>query len=261
MEPHNIRREVALLQRLSHPRIITLTATSKDDASGLPILVFPFQPLTLASLLSTGGVTSSQTRSHFRDLFAALAYLHEQGIIHRDVKPSNVLLNSTDGPAYLGDFGTAWDPVLSVSDEPADHKVLEVGTTCYRAPETLFGNRGYGTSLDMWAAGCMLVECVREDHEALFESRGGEEDGNQLGLILSMFKTLGTPTQETWPEAVGFTTPPFKWYREFEGRGWEVLVEDDEARELVKGLVVFESGRRLTARRALNHPYLSDVTK
>ena len=101
----------------------------------------------------------------------------------------------------------------------------------------------------MWAAGTMLVECLRKPSSTLFESRETSEDGNQLGLILSIFKTIGTPTEEIWPEAKNFSTPPFKWYQEFPGKSWEELLPDAsvEARDLVEKLVCFESGKRATA--------------
>jgi len=107
----------------------------------------------------------------------------------------------------------------------------------------------------MWAAGTMLAECLRAPPAPLFQSRETHEDGNQLGLILSVFKTLGTPTRESWPEAEGFSTPPFEWYREFDGVGWEELLPGVEVgwRELVKGLVCYESGMRLSAEEALEH--------
>lgn len=248
VEPHNPIREVKILQSLSHPFIIRLENSIRDQEGRL-IMVFPFMPLTLAKVIGSGTVPETITRTCFRDLLSALAYLHEQDIIHRDIKPSNLLLASPSGPAYLSDFGTIWHPTLSVVDEPADHKILEVGTTCYRAPETLFGNRSYGTSLDIWALGTMLVECLQKPPKPLFESRNTSEDGNQLGLILSMFKKLGTPTRETWPEAANFTTPPFEWYQTFPGHSWEEILPEtsDELRNLAKMMVCYESGRRLTA--------------
>jgi cyclin-dependent kinase len=248
VEPHNPAREVKILTEASHPTIIDIIETLRDQEGRL-VLVFPFMPLTLAKIIGSGAVSESLTRSCFHDLFAALAYLHNNGIIHRDIKPSNLLLKAKTGPAYLSDFGTAWHPTFSAVDEPPDHKVLEVGTTCYRAPETLFGNRSYNASLDMWAAGTMLVECLRSPPKSLFESRDTSEDGNQLGLILSIFKTLGTPTKETWPEAASFSTPPFEWYQEFRGHSWEELLPGagESAKDLVKGLVCYESGKRLTA--------------
>jgi len=200
-------------------------------------------PLSLADLMYSTQFSEVYVPSYFRDLFTALVYLHDQG------------------PAKLADFGTAWHPTLSTSNEPANHKILEVGTTCYRAPETLFGNRAYGPSLDMWAAGTMLAECCSVPTKPLFESRDTSEDGNQLGLILSIFKTLGTPTKDSWPEAVHFSTPPFEWYQEFPGHTFESLLAGakPEAIDLVKGLVSYESGDRLSAEQALKHPYISRI--
>ncbi|KAH8659183.1 kinase-like domain-containing protein [Tricladium varicosporioides] len=243
VEPHNSAREAKILAKLSHPYIIKLLHTFKDKEQRL-VLELPFMPLTLAKIIESGSVPQNWTRTSFGEIFRGLEYLHERKIIHRDIKPSNILLASATGPAYISDFGTAWDPELSIYDEPESHKVLEVGTTCYRAPETLFGNRSYSTSLDMWEAGTMLGECLRSPPKSLFESRGASEDGNQLGLILSMFKILGTPTKETWPEAVDFTTPPFEWYQEFPGHPWE---------ELLPGVEVH--GRDLVRSLALAHPF------
>jgi len=259
VEPHNPHREVMILQELSSPQIIKLLEACKDQEGRL-VLVFPLMPLTLAKIIGRGTVPEKLVRTCFNDLFTALAYCHQRGIIHRDVKPSNILLASPTGPAYLADFGTAWHHTLSLVDEPAAHKVLEVGTSCYRSPETLFGNRSYNASIDMWAAGTMLAECLRDPPNPLFESRDTSEDGNQLGLILSMFKTLGTPTEDTWPEAVNFSTPPFQWYQQFPGHSWEELLPDVDAKakDLVGQLVRYESGQRIEAELAMLHPYLKD---
>lgn len=205
-------------------------------------------PLTLSALLERGSLTNAQTRTIFRDVLQALADIHSKDIIHRDVKPQAILLESPDGPAYLSDFGTAWHPDLSAASEPASAKILDIGTGPYRAPEVLFGDKSYGPPVDIWAAGCMLAECVRRPPKPLFESRAVHEDGNQLGLILSIFKTIGTPTRETWPEAASFRTPPFDIYRVFEGQPWEDILSgvDEDWKDMITALVRYDS-KRMTA--------------
>ncbi|KAL1843058.1 hypothetical protein VTJ49DRAFT_3193 [Mycothermus thermophilus] len=288
--PHNPNLEAKLLTNLraaSAPNIIPLLSTFHDHDQHL-VLVFPYMPFTLDHLLSThrahnsssGTITtplpSSTLQVLFTALFRALSHLHSQGIIHRDIKPSALLLSTPSptpthpGEIYLSDFGTAHHLIHSppMSNEPCDAKILDVGTGPYRAPEALFGNRAYTAALDMWSAGCVLAECLRGG-EPLFESRPAHEDGNQLGLVLSIFKMLGTPTEETWPEAKGFRTPPFEMYRVFEGRvereGWREVLLGSSGGDggewegwvgLVEGLVRYESARRVTAAEALDLPCL-----
>ena len=100
-----------------------------------------------------------------------------------------------DGPAYLTDFGIAWSPTDPQS-EAADAKITDVGTTSYRPPELLFGWRKYDTSLDIWAAGCVVAEMVRPGHYPLFDAG---PLGSELSLIKSIFTALGTPNEDVWP--------------------------------------------------------------
>lgn len=253
IEPHNPSREAKILPLLKR-RCINLIETFRDQEQRF-VLVFPYMPLSLAALIEQGSLSACQTRGIFADLLNALVDIHSQGIIHRDIKPSAVLLASPDGPAYLSDFGTAWHPMLSLSSEPADEKILDVGTGPYRAPEVLFGNKSYDSAVDMWGVGAMLAECCRRPPTTLFESRGAYEDGNQLGLILSIFKTIGSPTRETWPEAAGFKTPPFEMYRVFERRRWDDILPDVEPdwKELIGALVRYDSSRA-TAEQVCNSP-------
>jgi len=159
-------------------------------------------PYDLESLLHQSTFSHSQARSCLRDLFSALAHVHSLGIIHRDVKPSNILLKSASGPAYLADFGIAWSKEDPAS-EPVDEKITDVGTTCYRPPELLFGNKAYGPALDLWAAGCVVAEVVDSRHKTLFDSG---ELGSELALIKSIFQSLGTPTTEVWPVCKSFSS-------------------------------------------------------
>lgn len=192
--PHDVEREIRLLREGSSPHVIPLRETFKLHGGRL-ILVFPFLRFDLGHLLRRDMVTAAQTRSHLRDMFSALAHLHALGIIHRDIKPSNILMDSAEGPAYLADFGIAWKDGDEGS-EAADEKITDVGTTCYRPPEILFGFKGYGTTLDLWAAGCVVAEAVAVGHRPLFDAG---PVGSDLSLIQSIFVTMGTPNEETWP--------------------------------------------------------------
>lgn len=238
-------------------------------------MVFPFMPYDLSGLLHGGSVTSAVGRTILRNLFSGLAHIHSRGIIHRDVKPSNILLASPHGPAYLTDFGIAWSPDDPSSESP-DAKILDVGTTCYRPPELLFGKQNYDTSLDMWAAGCVAAQVVSLGRRTLFDAG---DLGSELALIKSIFETLGTPDLITWPVRncarwLSSVTPlkPLQeartlpdWgkmnFRQYPGRQWDTILQvdnhDENAIDLVRSLVVYESGNRLGAAEASLHLYLS----
>lgn len=256
MEPHNPQREVRILESLrDRPSIIQLLDVFRDQEQRL-VLEFPYMPLTLADIFAReGSLSRDQIKAIFTDVLHALDDIHSQGIIHRDVKPSAILLASPSGPAYLSDFGITWYPSFSPTLEPPDSKILDIGTGAYRAPELLFGNKSYGPPVDMWGLGVALSEAITSPPTPVFESRAAHEDGNQLGLILSIFKTLGTPTPETWPEANEFKVTPFKLWTVFPQRSWGEILPgvDPEFRALVAALVRFDS-KRATAQQVCCDP-------
>jgi serine/threonine protein kinase len=192
--PHDSEREVRVLKRTESDHVIPLLETFREAAGHL-VLVFPYMPMNLDQMLRRKTLTRAQERSCLRDLFTALAHVHKLGVIHRDVKPSNILLKSPSGPAYLTDFGIAWDPKDEAS-EPADQKITDIGTTSYRSPEVLFGYTTYTFAVDLWAAGCVVAEVISRDKVPLFNSG---DIGSDLALIHSIFKSLGTPNEAVWP--------------------------------------------------------------
>lgn len=192
--PHNSKREAKIMTEAASDRVLPLLETFRADGSHF-VLVFPFMRYDLNDLLQDKKLSALQIQKCLKDLFTALGFIHSQGIIHRDVKPSNILLRSLEGPAYLSDFGIAWSPTV-LGSEATDSKITDVGTTCYRPPELLFGNTHYGCSLDLWAAGCTAAEALDPEHATLFDSG---ELGSDLALIQSIFKKLGTPNLDVWP--------------------------------------------------------------
>ena len=211
--PHNCYAEVSILKSvLPHPNIIPLLETFNTPATGGSlshlVLVFPFYTTSLADLPAVPHTSADTILKIFRDTFSALAHLHQNGIIHRDVKPSNILFNYTDGttagPAYLADFGIAWSAIThGDGDEPPNDKITDVGTTHYRPLEILFGYKGYGPELDLWAMGCTIAEYftaqVGGENVTFFDAG---DLGSELRLIASIFQKLGTPNARSWPVCI-----------------------------------------------------------
>lgn len=191
-QPHDAHREARLLSRLGRANSHILELLETETLRGDFILVFPYYPLTLADLIAENDQTALV--SIVRDAAQGLAFIHANGVIHRDIKPANILLKSRTGPATLCDFGTAWAVDDHHADEPPDQKVIDIGTTCYRPPEVLFGYQKYGTEIDIWAFGCVIAEA--QTGIPLFDSG---ELGTDLRLIASIFQILGTPDLESWP--------------------------------------------------------------
>jgi len=242
--PHDSRREARILAVAKSDHVVPLIETFQQAGDRF-ILAFPFMPYGLDSLLRGNKLTDSSRRSILKDLFAGLASLHSLGIVHRDIKPSNILLASPTGPAYIADFGIAWSPSDPAS-EPADQKILDVGTTCYRPPELLFGHQSYGAKLDTWAAGCVAAQVLCLNGQTLFDAG---DLGSELALIKSIFETLGTPNLDVWPEAKDFPDWGKMNFTQYPAKPWlDILPEAKlEAIDLVSKLVVFESGERLGA--------------
>ncbi|KAF2157926.1 cell division protein kinase [Myriangium duriaei CBS 260.36] len=251
--PHDSKREARILSAATGSKVVPLFDTFVTKDSEL-VLVFPFLTFDLGTVLKKGPLAPRRAKSVLSDLLSALSHIHSLGMIHRDVKPSNILLRDLAGPAVLADFGIAWmkgDPASEASDE----KILDVGTTCYRPPELMFGNQRYDESLDIWAAGCVAAQVTDLGPRTLFDSG---DLGSDLALIKSIFETLGTPDLRTWPEAGGFPDWGKMSFYEYPPRPWDdVLTRASvKARDFVASMVRYESSTRLRPSQALQHPFL-----
>jgi serine/threonine protein kinase len=233
-----IIREVSILRSLSHPNLIRLlnVVLRPEDV----VLVLEFMPVNLAGYIRhVGPLVPNLTRSYSFQLLAAVHTLHSHQIIHRDVKPSNLMINK-DGILKLIDFGLARFFAL-----PMPQYTPGVQTLCYRAPELLFQTVPYTTAIDVWSVGCVIAEMVRG--RPLF---GGTD--SPLDLFHRMVEVLGTPDSPispsvTVPEAAG---KPMA----------EILGSDDVYLcDLLLNLLCYNPARRISALDALRHPYFDQL--
>uniref|UniRef100_A0A674F1E3 Cyclin-dependent kinase 7 n=1 Tax=Salmo trutta TaxID=8032 RepID=A0A674F1E3_SALTR len=173
-----------------------------------------------------------------------LEYMHHHWVLHRDLKPNNLLLDE-NGVLKLADFGLA--KAFGSPNRVYTHQVV---TRWYRSPELLFGARMYGVGVDMWAVGCILAELLLR-----LPFLAGDSDLDQLSKI---FEALGTPTDDTWPGMSSL--PDYVSFKLFPGTPLEHIFSaaGDDLLELLQGLFTFNPSTRLTATQALKMRYFSN---
>lgn len=165
-------REVRMLQQLRHPNVIGLEDVFRRD--GKLYLVFEYAEHTILQLLecTNRGLPPRDVRRFMYQLLRGIEFCHSHNVIHRDVKPENVLIDG-NGVLKVCDFGFARQ--MTAKGRYTDY----VATRWYRAPELLVGDVCYGKPVDIWAIGCLFAELT--DGQPLFP---GESDLDQLCLIM-----------------------------------------------------------------------------
>jgi hypothetical protein len=144
--------ETALMCALDHPHLVRLHDAGEHD--GVPYLVLNLVHRSLAEALAAGPMSHDAVARIGREIASALDYLHGRSIVHRDVKPSNVLLRE-DGSACLADLGAA----LSIDGPRLTATGLTVGTPMYLAPEQALGDE-VGPPADVYSLGLVLIEAA-----------------------------------------------------------------------------------------------------
>jgi serine/threonine protein kinase len=244
-------REIQALSVASHPNIVKLHGVVQNSPS--LSLVMEFLPYTVAQVVQASVIPESIVKGLMLMIFRGIAHLHELGIIHRDIKPANLLLTSS-GILKICDFGLcrilpeklAGIGGTKIADE-THAWTLQVGTSFYRAPELLLGDRGYGGAIDMWAIGCVMAELL--SGKPLFPGQG---DFEQLGFIANL---LGSPDEIRWPGFSQLADSNEIRFKEKEPADLSTVFPgwSPEALDLFKHFIVYEPGKRISARDAMNH--------
>ncbi|XP_020221596.1 probable serine/threonine-protein kinase At1g09600 [Cajanus cajan] len=193
MDPESVRfmsREIIVLRRLDHPNVMKLLGMITSRVSGSLYLIFEYMEHDLAGLAAIPGIkfTETQIKCYMQQLLCGLEHCHSRGVMHRDIKGSNLLLDG-NGNLRIGDFG------LATLFQPSHGQPLtsRVVTLWYRPPELLLGATDYGVSVDLWSAGCILAE--------LFVGKPIMPGRTEVEQLHKIFKLCGSPSEEYWKKS------------------------------------------------------------
>ncbi|CAD6993831.1 cyclin-dependent kinase 2 [Ceratitis capitata] len=242
--PSTAIREISLLKDLTHKNIVQLFDIVVADSS--LYMVFEYLNMDMKKLMDKKKeiFTPKLVKSYMHQLLDALCFCHTNRILHRDLKPQNLLVDSV-GNIKLADFGLA--RAFNVPMRAYTHEVV---TLWYRAPEILLSTKYYATGMDIWSLGCIFAEMIMK--RALFP---GDSEIDQLYRI---FRTLGTPDENKWPGISQL--PEYKanfpvWVK----TNIPEAIESNEAYDLFMKMLVYDPNGRISAKNAMIHPYFDDV--
>lgn len=237
-------REIKLLQELHHQNLIGLLDVFGHMSN--VSLVFDFMDTDLEIIIKDNTIilTTANIKSYILQTLQGLEYLHLNWILHRDLKPNNLLVNCS-GVLKIGDFGLA-----KLYGSPNRINTHQVVTRWYRAPELLFGAKQYSTGIDMWAVGCILAELLLR--VPLFP---GESDLDQLTKIFGVF---GNPTEENWPGVKSLVDYiDFKPFQSIPLKNIFTAAGDDLL-DLIENLLVLNPVKRKECDECLKMPFFSN---
>ncbi|XP_048445347.1 probable serine/threonine-protein kinase At1g54610 [Pyrus x bretschneideri] len=250
LEPESVKfmaREINVLRKLDHPNVIKLEGLVTSRMSCSLYLVFEYMEHDLSGLAATSGVkfTEPQVKCYMKQLLSGLEHCHNHGVLHRDIKGSNLLIDN-EGILKIADFGLAtfFDP------EKRQSMTSRVVTLWYRPPELLLGATFYGVGVDLWSAGCILAE--------LLSGKPVMPGRTEVEQLHKIFKLCGSPSEEYWkkyklPNATLFK--PQQPYKRCVGETFKDF--PPSSLPLVESLLSLDADGRGTTTAALNSEFFT----
>ncbi len=238
------------MKELKHENILSLHDVIHTENKLM--LVFEYMDKDLKKYMDTSGdrgaLPPATIKSFMWQLLKAIDFCHTNRVLHRDLKPQNLLINNK-GQLKLGDFGLARAfgiPVNTFSNE--------VVTLWYRAPDVLLGSRTYNTSIDIWSAGCIMAEMYTG--RPLFPGTTNEDQ------LVRIFRIMGTPSELSWPGISQFSE-----YKQnlqvYTTQDLKAILPmmDNYALDLLGKMLQLRPELRISAAEALRHPWFGEFQR
>lgn len=251
-----IRREIKILENLKGgPNIVNLVDTVKDPVSKTCSLIFEYVDTTDFKVLYPS-LTDMDIRFYCYELLKGLDYAHSRGIMHRDIKPHNVMIDHNAKKLRIIDWG------LAEFYHPNTEYNVRVASRYFKSPELIVNMKDYDYSLDVWSFGCMLAGMIFKIHPFFH----GKDNNDQLVKIAKvvgsgpirdyMAKYRLKPLDPAFDAQLG--NYPTKHWSKFVNNTNEHLVSA-EALDLIDKVLVVDHQHRLTCKEAMAHPFFDPI--
>ncbi|XP_071381170.1 cyclin-dependent kinase 11B [Centroberyx affinis] len=243
-------REINTILKAQHPNIVTVREIVVGSNMDKIYIVMNYVEHDLKSLMETmkQPFLPGEVKTLMIQLLRGVRHLHDNWILHRDLKTSNLLL-SHKGILKIGDFGLARE-----YGSPLKPYTPVVVTLWYRSPELLLGAKEYSTAVDMWSVGCIFGELLTQ--KPLFPGK------SEIDQINKIFKDLGSPSEKIWPgygelpavKKMTFTEYPYNNLRKRFG-----ALLSDQGFDLMNKFLTYCPSKRILSDEALKHEYFRET--
>eukprot|EP00923_Selenidium_pygospionis_P003375 GHVN01005365.1.p1 GENE.GHVN01005365.1~~GHVN01005365.1.p1 ORF type:complete len:545 (+),score=86.78 GHVN01005365.1:1532-3166(+) len=249
--PPSAVRELALLRDLSeHPNVVQLHEVSCNSSRLYMVCECLDYDLKKYLKAHNRRIPYPEVKSVLYQILKGISWCHGHRVMHRDLKPHNILLDKDASTVKLADFGLARP--AHAAGKTITHEVI---TLWYRPPELLMGGCNYSDAVDIWSTGCILAELLSGQPIFMGDC--------EVDTLFKIFKVLGTPTIEDWPSMVELPEaserenwPKFRSNQD-SLRGLREELDDDGV-DLLRKMLVYDPAKRITAVEALQHPWFSE---
>ena len=235
-------REVTILKEISHENIVKINELFYSKTS--LYIAYEFIDCELSKIIfdKRFNITEPIIKNILKQILMGLNQLHKCGVLHRDIKPQNLLVKH-NGTVKIADFGLA-----RFIASPGKEMTGGVISSWYRPPELFFGAKYYSFGIDIWSVGCIFGEMVLKD--CLFQGNG------EIEVLTKIFSLLGIPNNSVWPD-----------YNQLDNmkvfyQGDVVTIKNkfssfcEEGTDLLEKMLEMDPNKRISAEDALKHPFI-----